>query len=92
MISFGNQHRHMPATCRVAAGTAGRRRTAESRCATGIAWDFPLAKSEKRELLLQHFALGEQHLGGERSPEPCFVCGLGSLGSSEERTHSSEKR
>eukprot|EP00913_Durusdinium_trenchii_P030523 g28592.t1 len=30
------------------------------RCATGIAWDFPLAKSEKRELLLQHFALGEQ--------------------------------
>lgn len=27
---------------------------------TGIAWDFPLAKSEKRELLLQHIAAGER--------------------------------
>jgi len=27
---------------------------------TGRAWDFPLAKSEKRELLLQHIAAGER--------------------------------
>lgn len=30
------------------------------RCETGVAWDFPLAKSEKRELLLQHFAATER--------------------------------
>ena len=30
------------------------------RCETGIAWDFPLAKSEKRELLLQHFSATER--------------------------------
>ncbi|CAJ1394928.1 unnamed protein product [Effrenium voratum] len=30
------------------------------RCDVGSAWDFPLAKSEKRELLLQHIAHGEQ--------------------------------
>jgi len=27
---------------------------------TGRAWDYPLAKSEKRELLLQHIAAGER--------------------------------
>ena len=34
------------------------------RCDVGSAWDFPLAKSEKRELLLQHIAHGEQRLEG----------------------------
>ena len=36
------------------------RREPAPRCETGVAWDFPLAKSEKRELLLQHFAATER--------------------------------
>jgi len=37
-----------------------RRLNVPERADTGIAWDFPLAKSEKRELLLQHIAVGER--------------------------------
>eukprot|EP00434_Breviolum_minutum_P024063 symbB.v1.2.021239.t1/scaffold1825.1/size102390/6 len=35
-------------------------RLSGSRCETGVAWDFPLTKSEKRELLLQHIAATER--------------------------------
>merc|ERR1712046_188318 len=38
--------------------------------ARGKAWDYPLAKAEKKELLILHFSVAEQHaardLGGER--------------------------
>merc|ERR1712232_342086 len=38
--------------------------------ARGKAWDYPLAKAEKKELLILHFSVAEQHAargpGGER--------------------------
>eukprot|EP00440_Ansanella_granifera_P048192 gb/GFBE01052206.1/.p1 GENE.gb/GFBE01052206.1/~~gb/GFBE01052206.1/.p1 ORF type:complete len:271 (+),score=62.92 gb/GFBE01052206.1/:1-813(+) len=39
---------------------AGTSRPSEPTPSCGVAWDFPLAKCEKRELLLQHMAAGER--------------------------------
>ncbi|CAK9086366.1 unnamed protein product [Durusdinium trenchii] len=54
------------------------------RCETGIAWDFPLAKSEKRELLLQHITASER-IAEEQASQAVQEVELARLGERRQR-------